>query len=57
MSRSNMICQQMRLGTSAIPHFQVILTGQSISKIILIIQGHLRGQKVISRSLERKYIF
>ena len=26
------------------PHFHVILTGQSISEIILIIQGHLQGQ-------------
>ena len=26
------------------PHFHVILTGQSIFKIILIIQGHLQGQ-------------
>ena len=52
-----MIFQQMKLGTSAIPHFQVILTGISISKIILIIQGHLQGQKVISRSFERKYPF
>ena len=45
-SRSNMIFQQMKLGTSAIPHFHVILTGQSISRIILNIQGHLQGQKV-----------
>ena len=41
-----MIFQQMKLGTSVIPHFRVILNGQSISKIILIIQGHLQGQKV-----------
>ena len=27
----------------------MILTGQSISKIILIIQGHLQGQKVDSK--------
>ena len=39
-----MIFQQMRLGISVIPHFHVILTRQSISKIILIIQGHLQGQ-------------
>ena len=26
--------------------FHIILTGQSISEIILIIQGHLQGQKV-----------
>ena len=41
-----MIFQQMKLGTSATPHFHVILTWQSISKIILIIQGHLQGRKV-----------
>ena len=27
ISRSNMIFQQMKLGTSIIPHFRVILTG------------------------------
>ena len=41
-----MIFQEMKLGTSVIPHFHVILTGQSISETILIIQGHLQGQKV-----------
>ena len=41
-----MIFQQMKLGTSVILHFHVILTGQSVSEIILIIQGHLQGQKV-----------
>ena len=41
-----MIFQEMKLGTSVIPHFQVILTGQSISEAILIIQSHLQGQKV-----------
>ena len=45
-SRSNMIFQEMELGTSVIPHFHVILTGQSISETILIIRGHLQGQKV-----------
>ena len=29
----------MKLETSLIPHFHVILTGQSISEIILLIQG------------------
>ena len=38
-----MIFQEMKLGTSVIPHFYVILTGQSISETILIIQGHLQG--------------
>ena len=41
-----MIFQQMKLGTSVIPPFRVILTGQSISEIILIIQGHLQNEKV-----------
>ena len=36
----------MKLGTSVIPHLHVILTGQSISEIILIIQGRLQDQKV-----------
>ena len=35
-----------KLGTSVILHFHVISTGQSNSKIILVIQGHLQGQKV-----------
>ena len=42
-TRSNVIFQQMNLGTSAIPQFHVFLTGQSISKIILNIQGHRQG--------------
>ena len=43
-----MIFQQMKLGTHVglIPHFHVILTGQFISCIIFMIQGHLQGQKV-----------
>ena len=36
----------MKLGTSGLPHVYVILTRQSIPEIILIIQGHLQGQKV-----------
>ena len=42
---SRSIFQEIKLGTSGIPHFHVILTGQSISETILIIQGHLQGQK------------
>ena len=35
----------MKLETSVIPHFHVIFTGQSISKIILLKnQGDLQGQ-------------
>ena len=41
-----MIFSQMKLGTSVIPHFHVILTRQSISYIIFMTQGHLQGQKV-----------
>ena len=37
---------EMKLGTSVIFYFYVILTGQSISETILIIQGHLQGQKL-----------
>ena len=43
IARSNMSFQQMKLGTTVIPHFRVILTGQSISDIIFMT---LRGQKV-----------
>ena len=39
ISRSNMIFQQMKLGTNVIPHFYVILTGQFICCIICMIQG------------------
>ena len=41
-----MIVQQMKLGTRVIPHCHVILTGQFISCIIIMIQGHFQGQKV-----------
>ena len=53
ISRSNMIFQQTKPGTSVIPHFHVILTGQSISCIIFMTQVHLQGQKVPSRSNKR----
>ena len=45
-TRSNRNFQQIKPGTSVIPHFYVIFTGQSISEIILLIQGHSQGQKV-----------
>ena len=48
ITRSNMIFQQTKPGTSVIPHFHVILTGQSISCIIFMTQVHLQGQKVPS---------
>ena len=46
ISKSNMIFQQMKPGTSVIPHFYVILTGQSVSCIIFMTQCHLQGQNV-----------
>ena len=57
ISRSNMIFQQMKPGTSVIPHFHVILTGQSISCIILMTQGHLQGQKDNFKVKEAKMPF
>ena len=38
-----MIFQEIKLGTSVIPRFYVILTEQSISETILIITGQLQG--------------
>ena len=46
ISRSNMIFQQIKPGTSVIPHFYVNLTGQSVSCIIFMTQGHLQGQNL-----------
>ena len=46
ISRSNMILQQIKPGTSIIPHFHVIWTGQSISCIILMTQGQKVNFKV-----------
>ena len=57
ISRSNMIFQQMKPWTSVIPHFHVILTGQSISCIILMTQGHLQGQKDNFKVKEAKIPF
>ena len=45
--------QQIKLGPSVIPHFHVILTEESISEIILFIQG----RKVNFNSSKRKYHF
>ena len=44
-----MIFQQIKVGTSVTPQFDVILTGQSIHGTIFMIQGHLQGQKVNSK--------
>ena len=43
IARSNMTFQQMKLGTTVIPHFRVILTGKSISDIFFMT---LQGQKL-----------
>ena len=41
-----MIFLQIKVGTSLIPFFRVILTGKSISYIIFMFQGQFQGQKV-----------
>ena len=51
-----MIFQQMKLGTTVIPHFRVILTGQSISDIIFMTLGHFRGQKVNLKKSNKKHV-
>ena len=52
-----MIFQQMKPGASVIPHFHVILTGQSIFCIILMTQCHLQGQKGNFKVKEAKIQF
>ena len=42
----NTTFQSIKLVTSVIPRFCVIFTGELISDIILMIQGHFQGQKV-----------
>ena len=44
-----MIFQQVKPGTSEIPHFYVILTAQFISCIIFITRCHLQSQGLILR--------
>ena len=51
ITRSNMIFQQMKPATSVIPHFHVILTGQSISCIILMTQKYIYVNSISSDSL------
>ena len=41
-------CYKMKLGTSLMPHFRVILNGQSITEIIFMTDGHLQGFNRIS---------
>ena len=43
--------------TNVILRFCVFLTGQSIFSNIFIIQGHIQGQMLISRSSKQKYDF
>ena len=54
-----MIFQKKRVGTSVIPLFHIILilTGESISYIIFIIQCHYQGQMSNRRLNKRKYDF
>ena len=49
-----MIFEQIKVGTSIIPQFDVILTGQSICGTNFMIQGHLQGQKVNSMVKKKK---
>ena len=46
----------MKLGTSVIPHFHVILTKQSIFELILFIRGNLQGQRLFSKTSKKKKI-
>ena len=44
-----MIFRKIRVGTSVIPLFRVILAGKFISYIIFMIQGHPHGQRTNRR--------
>ena len=37
------------LGTCVVPHFHGILSGKPVYSIILVIEGHLQGEKVNSK--------
>ena len=52
-----MIFLQIKLRTSVIPLFDVILTGEFIFGSILMIQGHLQGQKVLFKVKLKKIEF
>ena len=52
-----MIFYKMKLGTSVIPQFDVILTLLSIFVIILIIQGNLQSQKLIFKVKSKEIYF
>ena len=51
-----MIFQPIKVGTSVIPHFRVILTEKS-SYTILMFQGHSQGQKVNFKVNNVKILF
>ena len=57
-TRSNMNFQQMKLGTSVIHHFHVILTGQSISVYMLKVKSppELKNKPVVSEFDQKKMI-
>ena len=48
-NKQNYHFNQIKLGTCVIPLFHVILSEKSIYGIILLIQGHFQGRKVISK--------
>ena len=52
-----MTFQKIGVGTSVIPLFLVILTGESISYNIFMVQGHPQGQRSNRRLNKRKYDF
>ena len=52
-----MICQKIRVGTRVIPLFRVILTGESISYIIFMLQRHPQDHRSNRRLNKRKYDF
>ena len=53
--KSNTIFHKIKVGTSVIPLFRVILPGESIFYIIFMIQGHPQGQRSNRRLSKRKY--
>ena len=52
-----MIFRQIKVGTSVIPLFRLILIGKSISYIIFMIQGHVQCQKVNLKVKESEICF
>ena len=52
-----MIFQQMKLGTSELPQFHVILTVLSVFENILIIQSHFSSHKVNFKAKLKEILF